>query len=131
MAGTLTVTRIPKVSTQGSQFEKVAVEWTSDASGNADVQLVLFGFLIKVVTKPSATAPTTLYDITLTDPDDSAFDVLGAALANRSATATEQVYPVITGAATPVLVSGLYTFKVANAGNAKAGTVWLYLVESL
>jgi hypothetical protein len=76
--------------------------WTADAS-NASIPTssmdnkyleTLKGYYIYIIrTNPGATAPTTLYDITL--PDTSGVDLAGGMLANRSATATERVIPKI------------------------------------
>lgn len=131
MAGTVTVTSSPKVTPYGKEIQKIQVDWTSDASGNADGAIVLFGYLVKVVTKPGAAAPTNLYDITVVDPDGSACDAAGGLLADRSSTLTEQKYMTISGSSVPVLCAGSYTFTVANAGNAKNGTAYFYLVDDL
>lgn len=131
MAGTLTVTRAPLVSSNGREVQKVSVAWTSDASGNADVSITnLYGFLIKAVTDPDgAAAPTALYDITLVD--ENSVDALAGKLADRSATVNEQVYPVATGATTPIFLCGTHTFTVAAAGASKSGVAVFYLVDSL
>lgn len=131
MAGTLTVTPIPKVTRYGKEINKIQVDWTSDASGNADVSIELYGYLIKVITKPGASAPTALYDISLVSPDGTSCDELATLLNDRSATATEVKYTTISGSSVPVLLAGTYTFTVANAGNAKNGTCYLYLVDDL
>ncbi|MBA3754987.1 MAG: hypothetical protein H0X02_01590 [Nitrosomonas sp.] len=131
MAGTLVVTRDPRQApNQGKCIERIVIDWTSDASGNADVSIAnLYGFVLKVVTVPSATAPTALYDITLVD--ENLVDALDGKLADRSATVKEQVYPFATGAPTPIFLCGTHTFTVAAAGNAKIGKAILYIVESL
>jgi hypothetical protein len=126
MAGTVTTTRIPIVSQSGVYTEKVQIDWTSDASGDADATVNLHGFLIKVITDPSATAPTDNYDITLMA---DGIDQAASLLLDRDTTNTEMVYPVVTGACTPIFLAGNHTFTVANAGNAKLGTVYLYLRE--
>lgn len=131
MAGTLTVTQVPKITRYGKEINKITIDWTSDASGNADVTVDLFGYLVKAVTKPGAAAPTDLYDITIVDPDGSACDAAGGLLVDRSSTLTEQKYLTISGSSVPVLCAGTYTFTVANAGNAKNGTCYLYLVDDL
>jgi hypothetical protein len=54
---------------------------------------VIGKLLCQIETDPGTTAPTTLYDITLTDISSN--DVLGGAGMNRSATATEPAVPII------------------------------------
>lgn len=132
MAGTVTVTRDPRrMPNSGKTVERIHVAWTSDASGNADGSITnLYGFLVKVVTDPDGSAaPTDNYDITLVD--ENSVDAAESLLLNRDTANNETVYPLVTGAATPVFLCGTHTFTVANAGNAKSGVCVLYIVESL
>jgi hypothetical protein len=131
MAGTLTVTRDPRrAPNEGKMIERIVVDWTSDASGNADVSIPnLYGWCVKVITDPGSTAPTDNYDITLVDENNA--DALEGLLADRDTANTETVYPVKSGAAVPVFLCGTHTFTVANAGNAKVGRAVFYVVESL
>lgn len=131
MAGTLTVTRDPRrAPNEGKKIERIVIDWTSDASGNADVSIAnLYGWLVKFVTDPGATAPTDNYDITLVD--ENSIDALAGAGADRDTANTEQVYPIASGAQTPIFLCGTHTFTVANAGNAKVGQCILYVTESL
>lgn len=122
MAGTLTVTRTPGKTKYGREYEIVQVDWTSDASGNADVAVALDGFLVKSVTDP-VDGPTDNYDITLVQ---NGADQLAAALENRDTTNSECVIH-----AAPIFLAGSHTFTVAAAGNAKSGKAFLYLVDSL
>jgi hypothetical protein len=126
----VTVTQIPLKSLYGEQFQKVQIDWTADASGNASGAVSLYGFLLKVNTVPSG-APTNLYDITLIDPDGTGLDAVGGLLADRSGTNTEVKYTTPANNAIPVFLCGTYTFTVANAGNATSGKAYLYLVDSL
>ena len=129
MAGTVTVTRTPLKSNQGIIAEKVQIDWLSDASGNADSTVNLHGFLLKAITDPSGSAaPTDNYDITLVA---DGIDQLGGALADRDTANNEMVYPTATSAQVPIFLAGDHTFTIANAGNAKQGTVYLYLRERL
>lgn len=130
MAGTVTVTRDPRRSNSGGGIiEKIKIEWTSDASGNADSSITgLYGWLVKVVTDP-VDGPTASYDITLVDENSS--DAAESTLLNRDTANIETVYPAVSGAAVPVLLCGTHTFTVANAGNAKSGVCYLYLKECL
>jgi hypothetical protein len=132
MAGTVTVTRAPLVSTSGATIEKVQIDWLSDASGNADATVNLFGFLLKAVTDPGSAAPTASYDITIVQ---HGIDMAASLLADRHTTNSEIVYGIAKNASdiapVPPFFAGDHTFTIANAGNAKNGTVYLYLIESL
>jgi hypothetical protein len=133
MAGTVTVTQVPLTTRYNTEYNKVKVVWTSDASGNASGPLELYGYLLKVNTDPTST-PTALYDITLLDPDiatGTALDALTGLLADRSGTAGEVKYTTPTSNSVPIFLAGTYTFTVANAGNAKSGTAYFYLVDTL
>lgn len=136
MAGTVTVSRL-NYEMPGTQerVQKVSIAWTADASAatvpNTSIT-GLYGYLIKAVTNPGSTAPTDNYDITLNDPDDTSFDALGGKLIDRDTVNTEQVYPVITGAVTPVFLCGDYTLTITgNAVNSATGLIVLYLKENL
>lgn len=122
----------------GNGIRVVTVAWTSDASGNATgTTPKLIGRLIKAVTVPAAagSAPTDNYDIALTD--EQSVDVLGGVqsnIQNRDTANTEEVYFLVKDAAgTPLaqsihpLVCNVLTVSVTNAGNAKSGTIYLYL----
>ena len=117
------------VNLDNNRLTKVAVSWTSDASGNATEVIELNGWLIKCVTNPGASAPTANYDITLIDADG--IDAAESLLINRHTTNSESVYLLATGAPVPVLVQGSYTFTVANAGDTKNGVATFYLAELL
>jgi hypothetical protein len=92
----------------------------------------LYGFLIKVVTNPGSVAPTDNYDIKLFDPDDAAFDAAAGLLLDRDTANTEQVYPLISGAATPLFLAGDYVLNITgNSVNSATGQIFMYMVESL
>jgi len=123
-----------------SRVHRVIASWVSDdATGSVSgATRKLAGRLVKAVTVPSGTAaPTDNYDIVLTD--EQSLDVLTgvqSTLANRDQTATEQVYfLVLDAAATPLaqsvhpIVCSTVTIAVTNAGNSKAGTIYLYLEQ--
>lgn len=128
MAASYTITRRTGL---GPVYQRViAVSWTSDASGDASVLIPnLNGWLIKAVTDPGAAAPTDNYDITLID--EGGADAAQGLLADRDTTNSESVYTLVSGAATPVLLSGDITFTVAAAGDSKNGVCYLYVVDSL
>lgn len=120
MAGTVVATE----ETFGT-VKKIALAWTSDAAGAADgVTLGAYsGEIRRLVTVPSGggTAPTDLYDVTLNDEDG--VDVLLGAGADRSSTVTQQVNAGSLG----IVANDKLTLAVRNAGNAKQGTVYLYV----
>lgn len=130
MAGTVTASRVPLKTPDGEYYNKTSIDWTCDASGNATGSVTFYGYLIKVNTYPSG-APTTLYDITLIDPDGTSLDALGGLLADRSGTLTEVKYTTTSGNAVPVFLCGTYTFTIANAGVSKSGSAYFYMVDSL
>lgn len=131
MAGSITTTI--KECHKGHQ--KISIAWTSDASGDVNgTNIPLTGIIFRVVTDPGGggSAPTDNYDISLTDPDDAAVDVMQSQLANRDTANAEAIDFCGVGALTngsPIYVNGEYGFKVANAGNAKSGTVHIYLAK--
>jgi hypothetical protein len=78
---------------------KIVMELTWVAAANGSVETFDISntdlkeyYLMLVVTDPGATAPTANYDIVI---NDSYGDVLGGALANRSASATERFESLI------------------------------------
>ena len=118
----------------GSDVVKHTFTWTSAADGTATVasDQAVSGQILRVVIIPSASAaPTTLYDLTLTDPNS--VDVLAGQGANMSATATLSTCPGTplkdgtTTSVIPMVVDGILTLNVTNAGDTKAGTVILYV----
>jgi hypothetical protein len=113
------------------RIKRVLVDWTSDSATGAvsgTTAVKLNGYLLRGVTDPSATAPTTLYDIVLTD--DEGANILGNCaddLVDRSATVTENVdFHMVTSGARPSVCSTI-TVAVSNAGNSKLGQIILYL----
>jgi hypothetical protein len=136
MAGTVTVTRTEiKTKYKGDLIEKITIDWTADAADgsvpNTSIDS-LYGYVVKALTNPGATAPTSNYDIKLLDPDDSAIDALAGALDNRHTSNSEQVYPTASGAQIPVYLCGSYTFNLANNSvNSATGTVILFIKEKL
>lgn len=123
-----------------SRTRRVIVSWLSDDTTGAvsGTTRKLSGRLVKAVTVPSGSAaPTDNYDIALTD--EQSLDVLTgvqSTLANRDTANTEQVYFLVLDAAvTPLaqsvhpIVCNALTVAVTNAGNSKAGTIYLYLEQ--
>lgn len=118
----------------GTDIVKHTFDWVSDGSGNATLasSLVVSGQIHRVVFVPSASAaPTTLYDVTLTDADS--VDVLagqGADLSEAVASSLCPGTPLTDGTTTsvlPTVVDSVLTLNVSNAGAAKAGKVVVYV----
>jgi len=104
------------------------ITWLADDATGAVDPIDIPGvdaFLTLVVTDPGATAPTTLYDITLND--EYGVDVMGGALVDRSATATEQAMPLIAGCPVPRVVDGPLTFALTgNSINSAIGKCYVH-----
>ena len=118
----------------GERIKMLVMTWTSTAGGAAsDDTKQIYGKLIKAITDPGAAAPTANYDITITEKTTNV-NVLSACsddLVDRHTSNTEEVYFFVTDVATneqPVhpVVADQLTIAVANAGNAKNGTLYLY-----
>ena len=125
-----TATRSPRSMPQsGKKVDVISVAWTSDAGGAASVVISqIYGFLLKIVTDPTD-GPTDNYDITLID--ENGVDALANAGVDRDTTNSEQVYPMVSGAAIPIFLCGDHTFTIANAGAIKSGVTVFYVTESL
>lgn len=131
MAGTVVQTVENRELTEcGKLVQRIVFDWTSSSGGAADATFLLKGFILKFVTDPDNTAaPTDNYDLSIVDEDGA--DVLIGQGADRDTATTETVYPAQSGGAIPVFHAGTVTFTIANAGNAKAGRVVMWVVESL
>lgn len=140
MAGSIVAT-VTKVAGSGGVV-KTSIAWTSDASGNVSGNTVSMapGSIIAVEFVPGSggTQPSDLYDVTFTDAesvnmfDDGAGTSIGANLSN--ATSSHKVPFIGGGSVTYVrqwLHGGDYTPVVANAGNAKTGTIVIYTTPAV
>jgi hypothetical protein len=120
MAGTATVTN---TSTLGVGIRKLSIAWTSTAGGavSGNTIAVKTGTLIRAIFIPGAggAQPTDLYDATLLDPNG--IDLLAGQGANLSNSAASAVQPAV------LIAPGNLQLVIANAGNAKSGTVELYI----
>ncbi len=105
----------------------------SSTDGTVPVlQVPMTGYLIKVITNPGTTAPTDNWDIILGDPEDAALDAAGSTLLNRHTTTSQQVYPLVSGAASPILLAGTYALTVSGTSvNSATARIIFYLVDSL
>lgn len=118
MAGTVVTT----YKKHGS-LKFALVTWTASAGGAADGTFEMDGEILRIVTAPGATPPTTLYDAVLTE-DAGTVDLAQTLLANRSATVAETVVPLIN--TQRVAYAGVVTVAVTNAGNAGQGTIKVF-----
>jgi hypothetical protein len=120
MAGTVTSTAVTHTS-----IRKLVFAWTSAAGGEADgvSSVALDGQLVGLTTIPAAggAAPTDNYDVRLLDADGH--DVLLGAGLNRDTADTEHV----SGASLAAVAGSALTLEVRNAGDAKQGTVIVYV----
>lgn len=117
MVGTVVLTE----ETSGS-IKKLTAAWTSTAGGVASAtgSKIFTGALLFMVTDPGATAPTDDYDVVIND--DEGHDVLAGTGANRDTANTEYVT-----ASMGAVVNSTLRLRVTAAGNAKQGTVIIFL----
>lgn len=137
--GSVTVSRTNRAyGLAGGKYTQVVnIDWVADsADGSVPTTSVpLFGYTVKIITNPGATAPTANYDIAFGDPEDNNLDALASALQNRHTSTTEQVYPMIAGApgtvsAHPVFLAGTYAVSVSNNSvNSATGRIQVYLTD--
>jgi hypothetical protein len=117
-----------------ASLERISAAFVSAADGTVSQAITIRGTIVRVVTDPGATAPTTLWDITC--PDANGVDLFAAQGADRSATVTEHFVPGVpfkdgtTAGLAPVVYMGTATLTITNAGNAKNGTVIVYVQKS-
>ncbi len=102
-----------------NKIKTVTFTWTSATGGAVTQAFFMDGAIVRMVTNPGATAPTT-YNITLVDADG--IDLLAGEGANRDTSNSEQVFPTNTP-----FHNGTVTFTIAAAGDEKDGVCTLYL----
>jgi hypothetical protein len=111
--------------TTHTSVKKIKFAWTSAADGTASGATTKpydgKVYLLTTVPAGGGSAPTDNYDLTITDSDS--VDVLAGAGADRDTANTEQVVGTSLGA----VAGSVLTINVANAGNAKSGTCYLYI----
>jgi hypothetical protein len=110
--------------------QKVKLVWVSDDATGAVSGTTTFetcGQLMRLTTVPAAggSAPTDNYDLTIKDEDG--LDILNGLGADRSATVTQHK---VSNDGLLFTVATTLTLAVANAGNAKGGTVYLYFLNT-
>lgn len=142
--GTVVETRQELFDQVRRPVRSVTLAWTSDASGNVTYALTgggaagspgaqISGYLERVVFVPGTGGdqPTNLYSVTLKDANG--IDMLagqGASLANNANTHVKPSVPMKDGTTTstaPIALDDVLTLGVSAAGNAKQGTVILYV----
>lgn len=112
----------------GGFVKKIAFAWTS-VNGGGDAGKAVkttvesySGQVVRLVTVPDAVdAPTDNYDVAINDEDG--VDILMGAGIDRDTANTEQVLAALLG----YVANDCLTLSVAAAGNAKKGTVYLYI----
>ena len=109
-------------------IKKITFAWTSENGGgdagkaSKTTTRAYTGEIIRCVTDPGVATPSDNYTVTVTDEDNT--DVLmGACVANRDEANTEQVLASSLGC----VANDKLTLNVSGAGNAKTGTVYLYI----
>jgi hypothetical protein len=127
MAGTVTVSYEVK-NVGDKKLKIVTASFVADAADGSIPNTTisgLYGYLVKVITNPGATAPTDNYDVKLLDAQDSTVDALADAALNRDTANSEQVVPSVA----PIL-AGDYTLNITNNSvNSATGTVLLFILE--
>ena len=116
----------------------ITLSWACEAGAatipNTTIGAETYGikgwYFYSAETNPGATAPTTLYDITILDADGA--DLAGSLLMNRSATLTEGPIAMALGTTGhPPVVRGDLTFTLSNnAVNAALGTCILVFIAN-
>lgn len=125
-AGSVTVTQ----TEIGGGVTQYSLAWVSDAAGAVTGNTIAIkrGEILAVKFKPDAagTQPTDLYDVTFEDPDN--VDLLAGGGANLSNATTTRKKPAV-NTSDSLFFEGSTTCElvVANAGNAKGGTVILWV----
>lgn len=117
-----------------SNVKKRMITWTwIDDGGDGMSQTITWPaysvnngwVLYYCVSNPGSTAPTDLYDITLTDSDG--VDVMGAALTNLSSSTAEQIVPTYIFP----MIAGSWTWTLSGNAEANAtGSVKCFFQEN-
>lgn len=121
---------------------KYAVTWTSDSAGavNGNTFDMMVGTIIAVEFIPGTggSTPSTLYDVDLLDAENvTMFDDGAGTSVGSNLSATEASHKVPLVGTTGVTIyrrwhhGGAAQLLVANAGNAKSGTVNIFLSQGV
>ena len=115
---------------------KLTMTWLGDASGDYTESTDDTNFMTESITKVLSgrdlvycqTVPGTVdetYDVTVTDANSQ--DLFGGGMSGRSATLTESEFAFDGATYGSRVVDSALAITIASAGNAKTGTVILYL----
>ena len=118
MAGTLTFT-----ASNVHRIKKYSISWTSDASGNATANTAFLSGTLERINFVPGVGVSDLYDVTIKDSDG--VDVLLGGGADLSNVNTTTMIPLISS--NKMVVNEKLAIAVSNAGNAKTGTITIYL----
>lgn len=134
-AGTLTETPPNNTDRFNRPIQKFSYAWTSDASGNVDqyTTSIINGTLVNIEVIPASggSAPSANWDLVI--KDGGGFDILSGGGANLSAAAATRLKPhfvqTVSAVDYPFEVSVYEALQVlvTNAGNAKSGTIVIYV----
>jgi hypothetical protein len=129
------------------RIKKILIDWTSDDTTGAVTATTkkISGQILKVVTDPSATAPTANYDIVITEATEGVDIVSGLggtggtapSLLNRHTSNTEVVHMWAEDSVTNPMpgtqpyVCDTLSVAVTNAGNSKLGQIIIYWTPTL
>lgn len=135
MAGSVTITAQNQGASLPRVVRKITLAWTSTAGGAVSGTLTNYisGIIARVVFVPGSAGsqPSDLYDATLLD--ENGLDVLAGQGANLSNATTTHILPGVpfkdgtTTSTAPCWLDDKLELQIANAGNAKSGTVILYV----
>lgn len=119
-------------TTQRHNFGAIKVyeiDWKSDSSGAAQVQLpILYGVILRASAVPStSSAPTNGYGAVLADEDG--VDLLSGKGAGLSSTTPTSFAPYVGDGVfdVPMTVGGTMTLNISGAGAMKSGKLVLYV----
>ncbi|KKN14825.1 hypothetical protein LCGC14_0992340 [marine sediment metagenome] len=124
-AGTVTSSSDKAIGTAraGVRLAQISYTTTTDTF-TCVMNSMINGWILRVQTDPGITAPDSDYDITIKDANGQ--DVMGGALADRSATLTESTRPLSKGNYEAVETYGLHTIAATNTGSSKTAEILIY-----
>ncbi len=111
----------------GKGVTLVKFDWVSETqSATGTTEFAYSGKVLELVTDPGSAAPSDNYDVDIVDSDG--VDVLAGQGQNRHTTTTQYV---VDSDSTPlgVVCDSILTLNIGTAGDAKTGTVYLYLAN--
>lgn len=128
MANASTVWTKPYPPGGEGKIEEHLWTWTADDATGAITaepsEEVITGWVMQAEVDPGSTAPTALYDITITNSGGA--DIFGTELNELSATEYEFFVPYVNGTNREVWVNSILTFNATgNSVNSATGTLKL------